>query len=126
MRILLDTHALLWWLEDHPALSRAAYAAIADRETTVAVSAASVWEISTKQKLGRLRIPVDDVVGSLAANRLDGLPITPEHAWAAGQLPLRHRDPFDRMLVAQAQLEGLTIVTRDPEIARYQVAILPA
>lgn len=126
MRLLLDTHALLWWLEEHPALSRAAYAAIADRETTVAVSAASLWEISTKQNLGKLRPPVDDVVGSLTANRLEALTITPEHAWAAGQLPLHHRDPFDRILVAQAQLEGLTIVTRDPDIARYQVAILPA
>lgn len=126
MRLLLDTHALLWWLEDHPALSRAAHAAIADRDTTVAVSAASLWEISTKQNLGKLRIPVDDVVGTLTANRLDGLMITPEHAWAAGQLPLHHRDPFDRILIAQAQLEGLTIVTRDPRIARYQVAILPA
>jgi len=126
VRLLLDTHALLWWLEEHPALSHVAYAAIADPETTVAVSAASLWEISTKQNLGELRPPVDDVVGSLAANRLEALAITPEHAWAAQQLPLHHRDPFDRILVAQAQLEGLTIVTRDSKIARYQVAILPA
>lgn len=92
----------------------------------VVVSAASLWEISTKQKAGRLRPPVDDVVGAVAAERLDTLPITADHAWAAGQLPLHHRDPFDRILVAQAQLEGLTIVTRDPRIARYQVAVLPA
>ena len=125
MRLLLDTHALLWWLEENPALSRAAYAAIADSET-VAVSAASIWEISTKQNLGKLRPPVDDVVGSLEASRLETLPITPEHAWAAGALPLNHRDPFDRILVAQAQLEGFTIVTRDPKIAAYQVAVLTA
>jgi PIN domain nuclease of toxin-antitoxin system len=91
----------------------------------VAVSAASVWEISIKHRTGKLRPPVEDVVGDLA-RRFASLPITSEHAWAAGALPLHHRDPFDRILVAQAQLEGFTLVTRDPKIARYPVAVLAA
>ncbi|HZR91821.1 MAG TPA: type II toxin-antitoxin system VapC family toxin [Gaiellaceae bacterium] len=125
MRLLLDTNALIWALLDDPSLTREARSAIGARGNHVAASAASVWEISIKHRAGKLRSPVDDVVRDLA-RRFSMLPITPEHAWAAGQLPLHHRDPFDRMLVAQAQLEGLTIVTRDPKIARYQVAILPA
>lgn len=125
MRLLLDTNALIWALLDDPSLTREARAAIGERGNHVAVSAASIWEISIKHRAGKLRPPVDDVVGDLA-RRFSMLPITAEHAWAAGQLPLHHRDPFDRILVAQAQLEGLTIVTRDPKIARYQVAILPA
>ena len=91
----------------------------------MAVSAASVWEMSIKQRAGKLRPPVQDVVGDLG-RRFAPLPITSEHAWAAGELPLQHRDPFDRILVAQAQLEGLTIVTRDPKIAEYRVAVLAA
>jgi PIN domain nuclease of toxin-antitoxin system len=91
----------------------------------VAVSAASVWEISIKHRIGKLRPPVEDVVGDLRL-RFGSLPIAPEHAWAAGALPLHHRDPFDRILVAQAQLEGLTIVTRDPHFAAYDVPLLAA
>lgn len=91
----------------------------------MAVSTASVWEISIKQRLGKLRPPVDDVVGDLG-RRFASLPINSAHAWAAGALPLHHRDPFDRILVAQAQLEGFMLVTRDPDIARYPVAVLAA
>jgi len=91
----------------------------------VAVSAASVWEISIKHRAGKLRPLVEDVVGDLG-RRFASVPITPEHAWAAEALPLHHRDPFDRVLVAQAQLEGFTIVTRDPKIAQYSVAVLSA
>jgi len=91
----------------------------------VAVSAASVWEISIKHRAGKLRPLVEDVVGDLG-RRFASVPITPEHAWAAEALPLHHSDPFDRVLVAQAQLEGFTIVTRDPKIAQYSVAVLSA
>ena len=125
MRLLLDTNAVIWALLDDPTLTSEARAAIGNRQNVVAVSAASVWEISIKHRVGKLGPPVNDVVGDLA-RRFTPLPITLEHAWAAGALPLHHRDPFDRLLVAQAQLEGLTIVTRDPRIARYQVAILAA
>lgn len=125
MRLLLDTNAVIWALLDDPSLTSGARSAIGNRRNDVVVSAASVWEISIKHRAGKLEPPVEDVVGDLA-RRFALLPITSEHAWAAGALPLHHRDPFDRILVAQAQLEGLTIVTRDPKIARYQVAILPA
>lgn len=125
MRLLLDTNALIWALLDDPSLTREARSAIGKKGNEAVVSAASVWEISIKQRAGKLVPAVDDVVADLA-RRFTMLPIMPEHAWAAGQLPLHHRDPFDRILIAQAQLEGLTIVTRDPKIARYQVAILPA
>ena len=91
----------------------------------MAVSAASVWEISIKHRAGKLRPLVEDVVGDLG-RRFASVPITPEHAWAAEALPLHHRDPFDRMLVAQADLEDLTLVTRDPHFEPYGVPLLAA
>jgi len=107
-------------------LSQGARRAIESVENVVTASAASLWEISIKSATGKLRSSIADPVADLEARGIEALAITAEHAWAAGALPLHHRDPFDRLLVAQAQLEGLTIVTRDPQIARYQVAILPA
>lgn len=125
MRLLLDTHAVLWILEDSPELAAPARTAV-EHADDVAVSAASAWEISLKVKLGKLQPPVADVLGAIAEQAYTLLPITPAHAWAGGALPPYHRDPFDRLLVAQAQLDGYTIVTRDPTIARYQVAVLGA
>lgn len=122
MRLLLDTNALIWWLEGSRRLSRAAVDAIDDVANEVHVSAASAWEISTKARLGKLRF-----TGSLATRleKLDVRPlaVTVEHGWAAGMLPPVHRDPFDRILVAQAQLEELVVVTADPTFARYGVAV---
>jgi len=89
------------------------------------VSAVSVWEISIKITTGKLRVGAD-LPDAVERSWFVPLPVTAEHGWAAGALPLHHRDPFDRLLVAQAQLEGLTIVTRDPAISHYQVAVLPA
>lgn len=125
MRLLLDTHALLWFLGEPGSLRARARSAIIDADT-VAVSAASMWEVSTKVSRGRLRVPSADVAGEVVEWGFELLAISAAHAWAAGALPFHHRDPFDRMIVAQAQLEGMTIVTRDPAIARYQVAVLPA
>ena len=125
MRLLLDTHAVIWFTGEPDALTPEARDAIVDADTVV-VSAASIWEISTKTALGKLRPPVDDLVVELQEWGFEMLPITAQHAWAVGRLPRHHRDPFDRMLVTQAQLEGLTIVTRDPAISRYQVAVLEA
>lgn len=125
MRLLLDTHALIWFTGEPELLTPGSRAAIVDAETVV-VSAASLWELSTKITLGKLHRPVDDMLGELIEWGFETLPVTALHAWAAGALPIHHRDPFDRMLVAQAQLEGLTIVTRDPMIARYQVAVFAA
>jgi PIN domain nuclease of toxin-antitoxin system len=125
MRLLLDAHVLLWFLGEPGSLAPDARAAIIDA-TEVAVSSASMWEISTKVNRGRLEIPSDDIPGEVADWGFETLPISAQHAWAAGALPFHHRDPFDRILVAQAQFEGLTIVTRDPRIAQYQVAVLAA
>lgn len=125
MRLLLDTHAFLWWVGNDPALAADAREAIADPDAFVAFSAASAWEMSIKAALGRLRVP-PDLERVLARSRFVPLAIEVRHALRAGSLPLHHRDLFDRMLIAQAQLEGMTIVTRDPAIARYSVATLAA
>lgn len=98
---------------------------IADAESAVFVSAASAWEISIKKSLGKLEAPAD-LARQLERHRFQALSISVAHALAAGSLPRLHDDPFDRMLIAQARLEDLTIVTRDPRFQRYQVATLPA
>jgi len=125
VRLLLDSHALLWWLEDSPSLAAEAHAAIAESANDVAVSAVSVWELEIKRATGKLRAPAQ-LVHRIEAEDFEPLPITLEHGVAAGKLPLHHRDPFDRMLIAQAQLEGLTIVTRDPRFDPYSVGTMPA
>ena len=125
MRLLLDTHVLLWWLGASDKLSASAGAAIDSQQAEVTVSVATAWEISIKQAKGRLTAP-DGLEEALADSGFRPLPIGLRHARLAGRLPEHHRDPFDRMLVAQAQLEGLTIVTRDPRIGRYDVHVLAA
>ena len=116
MRLLLDTHTLLWWLDGDRRLSRRARAAIGDDGNTVFVSAASAWELATKARLGKLPGAVDvatDVAGCLTRQGFLELPITVLHAQRAGSLRIDHRDPFDRMLIAQAQMEDLPIVTNE-------------
>ena len=125
MTLLLDTHTILWWLTDDPQLSDPAREAISDAASTVFLSAASVWEITIKTNLGKLRMP-SNWIENVLAGQLMPLPISLEHAVAAGALPPLHRDPFDRMLIAQAIALGLTIVTRDRNIARYDVPVLRA
>ena len=126
MRLLLDTHAFLWWRGDDPRLGEVEREAIRDGQNDVFLSSASIWEIAIKHSLGRLQIPEP---ASAAAVRLgfEPLPISFAHAEATALLPPVHRDPFDRMLVAQARTEGLTLVTHDPSIRAYPgVAFLPA
>ena len=120
MNLLLDTHILLWWLADDPGLSEKQRSAIADPANVVYVSAASAWEIAIKKALGKLIAP-NDLGAALIASELEQLPITGTHAEAVGDLPLHHRDPFDRMLIAQAGVEDLTVVTGDPIFAQYEV-----
>jgi PIN domain nuclease of toxin-antitoxin system len=120
MTLLLDTHAFLWWLDDPSLLSPAAREAIGDGRNTVYVSAAVVWEIVIKKALGKLDAP-DDLGGAMAANRFLPLPVTVPHALAVASLPNVHRDPFDRLLVAQAVHEGIKIVSRDPNVLLYGV-----
>ena len=124
MRLLLDTSALLRWLADE-GLTDQAREAIADPANSVAVSAVSAWEISIKKALGKLAAP-DDLEHQVQAGGFTPLPVTIAHGIAAGQLARHHDDPFDRMLIAQALAEGLTIVTRDKRFSDYSVALLPA
>ena len=125
MRLLLDTHVLLWWLGDDPTMSQQARAALADGSNPAYVSSAVIWEISIKRAIGKLKVP-KRFRAVLDDQPFEPLDITPEHAHAVGDLPLHHRDPFDRMLVAQAKIEGLTLVTRDKHLAAYELAILAA
>lgn len=124
MNLLLDTHVVLWALTDDPHLAPEARAAIGDGRNQVFVSAVSAWEITIKRALGKLAAP-DDLVLQLSAARFEGLDVRIEHALAVGGLPDHHHDPFDRLLVAQAQMTALTIVTHDPQVQQYDVATLP-
>ncbi len=123
MNLLIDAHVLVWWIGDQPELTDEARAAIADPANTVSVSAATVWELAIEKAAGRLEFD-GDVRAELEINRFDLLPIGLEHALAAAKLPQHHSDPFDRMLIAQAQIERLTIVTRDRRIPQYDVPVL--
>jgi PIN domain nuclease of toxin-antitoxin system len=122
MSLLLDTHVVLWWLADDPTLSDEVKERL-DHEPDVYVSAASIWEVAIKQAIGKLLEPADLPEQIIGAGFVS-LPIDPRHAVVAGRLPLIHRDPFDRMLVAQAQCEELTLVTRDENCRKYDVETL--
>ena len=122
MGLLLDTHVLLWWLADSPELDGDLKDRL-DMDPEVHLSAATVWEIALKQASGKLPGPPDlPEIAQEAGFR--AVPITATHGATAGRLPLLHRDPFDRILVAQAQCEGLTLVTHDADIQRYEVDLL--
>lgn len=123
MRLLLDTHALLWWRDDSPLLSDRARAEIASATNQVFVSAASLWEITIKRALGKLRLG-DDFEAMLTEERFDPLPISFAHLRVLDGLPPHHRDPFDRMLIAQAMAEDMPIVTRDQNFAAYGARLL--
>jgi PIN domain nuclease of toxin-antitoxin system len=125
VNLLLDTRTLIWTLEDNSELTTAAREAIVDGNNSVFVSAVSVWEISIKRALGKLDAP-DTLLEEIERHRYTPLEIALEHADRAGKLPPIHLDPFDRMLIAQAQAEQLTLVTRDPEIRKYAVHCLVA
>lgn len=120
-RLLLDTHVFLWWRADDRRISRRLRDTIATADV-VFISAATAWEASIKAALGRLSIP-DSVEAGVVASGFERLPITFAHAEAAGSLPSHHADPFDRMLIAQARLEGLTVVTHDRRFEPYGVPI---
>jgi PIN domain nuclease of toxin-antitoxin system len=124
LRLLLDTHTLIWWAEGQP-IAPGAAAVLRSPDNTIFVSAVSVWEAEIKIAIGKLKIHFDPSTDPIEKG-FEALPITFGHGAAAGRLPLHHADPFDRMLVAQAQLEGLTIVTRDPVFDIYAVAVLRA
>jgi PIN domain nuclease of toxin-antitoxin system len=124
MRLLIDTHALLWWLIDDPALPATARKHLSKAGNTILVSSASVWEIATKHRIGKLPDAADllaDFAGYLSRERFEGLPISIDHAVRAGLLPGPHKDPFDRMLIAQAQSENVPILSNDAAFNAYNV-----
>lgn len=123
MNLLLDTHCLLWWIGDDEQLSEEQLRAIASPRNTVFLSPVVLWEIRIKQSLGKLDIP-RGFRRAVDNEQFAELPITHDHADRVGQLPPIHRDPFDRLLVAQAQAEDLILVTQDEQIRRYDVPCL--
>ena len=125
MRLLLDSHTLLWYFSDAPMLGANARETIADSDSEAFVSIASLWELAIKRAKGKIGTP-DNLASTCEKDGMMLLAISPFHAEQAASLPLHHRDPFDRMLVAQAQAEGLTIVTRDAAILRYGVRTMAA
>ncbi|WP_291319042.1 type II toxin-antitoxin system VapC family toxin [Desulfonatronospira sp.] len=122
MNLFLDTHVLLWWLDDSPSLNDAERNAIADPGNLIVVSAAVIWEMRIKQALGKLVFSTD-FYPVIKNQGFELLSITADHAYAAGGLPVHHRDPFDRMIIAQARLENLCIITRDSIFSRYEVSV---
>ena len=124
MRVLLDTHAFLWWVAESGRLSESAYRAIADEENDIAVSAASAWEIATKHRLGRLPDAdalAFDISAVIAEQGFDEMYITVDDASRSGALPQHHRDPFDRMLIAQALSRNLVLISNESLFDRYGV-----
>ena len=125
MKLLLDTHVLLWWLDDHPKLGLVARQHIADRQHQVYYSAASACEASIKESKGLLRL-TEDFDAKLGAEPLLPLAVTHYHGRKVAMLPFHHKDPFDRLLVAQALLEHMTLVTQDKRLADYGIPIIEA
>jgi PIN domain nuclease of toxin-antitoxin system len=126
MQYLLDTHVLLWWIISDKRLSTKSKALIRSRRNRIYWSVASSWEISIKYALGRLSFdepPEDLLTSELNRNHIETLPILNEHAFLAGQLPVHHKDPFDRMLVAQAHIESLGLISNDSKYQLYDVDV---
>lgn len=126
MRMLLDSHVFVWWVSNDKRLDQQVRDTIVPTSSTVYVSSASIWELSIKFALGRLDLKVADLASEIEAAGFEELRVSAGHGWHAGRLPLHHKDPFDRMLVAQAELEQLTLVSSDSRLAAYGVPILPA
>jgi PIN domain nuclease of toxin-antitoxin system len=124
VRLLLDTHILLWWLTDDPALPARADALITDPANEVFVSPMSLWEIAIKSRLGKITADVDEVRNAALESGFDPLPFTLEHAAEVARLPNHHRDPFDRALVAQVRFEPLRLITHDEVVAAYGGSVL--
>ena len=127
MKLLLDTHALLWWFTDAPELSLKARETIADERNRILVSAASAWELATKHRLGKLEQAAEALFRFnelVAADGFEHLPVSYLHAIKAGSYPSEHRDPFDRMLAAQSGIEAATLVTCDPAFQDFAVKVL--
>jgi PIN domain nuclease of toxin-antitoxin system len=121
VKLLLDTHALLWWLSDDPKLGAAARELIADPANDILVSAVSLWEILVKVRVGKLVASIEDILTEMQAQGFVLLQIAPAHLVALAGLPMHHRDPFDHLLIAQAMAEGATFLSEDASTPRYPV-----
>ena len=127
MKILLDTHAFLWWIADDQKLSGRAREIISDGGNELFLSAAAGWEIAIKVQIGRLKLPEEPIrfiLDQMRINAIQSLPIQMNHALHVSTLPQHHRDPFDRLLIAQAQLEGLPVLSSDHQLGNYQVEVI--
>ncbi len=124
MRLLLDTHTLIWWLEGSREITKSVAAVLRSAENAKFISVVSIWEMHLKASLNKLDLP-KTFRAVLDEQPVEQLPVLADHAHAFGELPLHHRDPFDRMLVAQALVEGLTLATRDERMNAYGIPILP-
>jgi PIN domain nuclease of toxin-antitoxin system len=123
LKLLLDTHAALWWLSDDKRVAESTAAYLTDATNQVLLSAAVVWEVAIKRSLGKLEAP-DDLAATLLDAGAQALPISLEHAAAVRDLPWHHRDPFDRLLIAQAVLERAAVVSTDPALAPYDITVV--
>jgi PIN domain nuclease of toxin-antitoxin system len=119
MRLLLDTHILIWWLTGDRKLPKAIAGVIASKENDVAVSAAAIWEIAIKRALGTIDIDIDELLAAIASDGFTELPIRFVHSSQLESLPRHHDDPFDRMQIAQAIVDGRRLITRDSTVLRY-------
>lgn len=129
MRVLIDTHVFLWWNAGSERLSEGAIELLDDSGTVAVLSAASSWEIAIKHRLGKLHLPEPPhsfVVSRMARDGVMGLPVQHIHALEVASLPMHHRDPFDRMLIAQAMVEGIPVLTADPAFLAYDIEVIPA
>lgn len=127
MKLLLDAHTFLWWITDNPRLSGRAREIISDGGNELFLSAAAGWEIAIKVQIGRLKLPEEPIrfiLEQMRINAIQSLPIQMNHALHVSTLPQHHRDPFDRLLIAQAQLEGLPVLSSDHQLANYQVEVI--
>jgi PIN domain nuclease of toxin-antitoxin system len=125
MRYLLDTHVLLWWLSEPEQIQIKAQKIICNRENQIFVSSASLWEIAIKKSIGRVSLP-HNLLETIAIEGFTLLPIMPDECIGVADLPLVHADPFDRMLIMQAKLHDLVIITRDKKISEYPVTVVRA
>jgi PIN domain nuclease of toxin-antitoxin system len=128
MKILLDTHIFLWWITDDSRLSGRAHEIISNSHNELYLSAASGWEIAIKSGLGRIQLPRKPdffIAEQLSRNAIISMPIEMSHALHVHTLPLHHQDPFDRIIIAQAQLEKVPILTADPQFKKYKITVLP-
>jgi PIN domain nuclease of toxin-antitoxin system len=127
VKLLLDTHTFIWWYNEPDHLSNSALAAISDAENEILMSSASIWEIQIKLQANKLRfdIPLRKIIDDhCSVNEMQLLPITAEHVFILGTLQAHHKDPFDRILIAQAMVEKASLVTRDPLIGKYSVKVV--